>query len=88
MEQIDIRFDDALFDELVHSGLPECGDLTAVVKDRATEEGKAAVVFAFTAVLPSGERVQVQAVTTGALVEGLAAALAGRRALQSENRGN
>ena len=52
------------FDRLVHTGLPECGDLMIAVKERATVEGNPGVVIAFTVTLPDGTRKPVQAVTT------------------------
>lgn len=57
------------FDEVVHSGLSEGGDLELAVKRNGTVSGKPAVVVTFT-VLIDGVPMRAQAVTTlRALVE-------------------
>lgn len=63
MEHAVVKFDGDEFDELVHGGCPEMGDLKFVFKDDATTSGNPAVVIAFTAVV-DGKPAKVQAVTT------------------------
>lgn len=67
MEKVRVLLDDGQhkdFDRLVHTGLPECGDLTIATKDGAMESGAPGVVIAFTVQLPSGDLAPVQAVTS------------------------
>lgn len=63
-EHVQVLLQDRDFDRLVHSGLPEGGDLTIAVKERATKEGRAGVVVAFSVRLPDGSIGHAQAVTT------------------------
>jgi hypothetical protein len=72
-----IEFDDERFDAAVHDGLPEGGDLEAIVKDGATIDGAPAVCFTFTVELPDGTLARAQSVTTARLVCALGAAIKG-----------
>lgn len=63
MESIHIHLRDADFDRLVHTGVPEAGDLAFAVKRHATTAGEPGFVVAFHA-LVDGRHVPVQAVTT------------------------
>jgi len=63
MEQFIIKFDDAEFDRLVHSGLQQAGPVTIAVKDIATEEGRPGAVISFPVAI-DGVVHQAQAVTT------------------------
>ena len=63
--QVSIALDAGdVFDQLVHGGLRDGGDLRVVTKNNATEGGRAAAVLAFTVELPSGGLAQVQTVVT------------------------
>lgn len=79
MEAVKIRLaDDALYDELVHSGLRDNADLTVVTKDHATEAGRPAVCLSFTVEMPDKSFKRVQTVVTGRLFAGICAAFRGR----------
>ncbi len=68
---------DQLYDERVHSGLAEYGDLEIITKDKVTVEGNPGVCLSFT-VDVNGERKRVQCVTTVKLFMTAAAAMRGR----------
>lgn len=55
MEQLRIRFDDQMFDNTVHYGLMEMGDVMFIAKDQATGEKRPAIVIRFTAVHAEGK---------------------------------
>lgn len=77
MEMVRLQLgQDDLFDQSVHGGLPEGGDLTFVTKDHGTVERWAAVCITWTVRLPDGTPARAQCVTT---VRALVAALAGLR---------
>lgn len=79
MEHVNIKLNNpAEFDQAVHGGLPEGGDITLITKDRATEGGAAAVVLAWTVQLPGGGVALAQAVTTVKCLKMALAALQGR----------
>lgn len=79
MEAAAIELDDAaLFDQLVHGGLPEGGDLRFVVKPGATEGGRPAVCISFTVRTPDGQRHLAQAVTTARMMQTLGEMLTAR----------
>ncbi len=71
------RFDEIL-EENRRDGLPECGDLEIVTKERATINGRSGVVLTWT-VSDTGSRCRVQCVTT---VNALATALGPLQAIQ------
>lgn len=75
MENLFINLTDAAFDQLVHDGVAEMGDATLAVKLKATTGGRAAVALGWTAVLPDGTEVPVQAVITARLFLGAAIAV-------------
>lgn len=66
------------YDEAVHGGLRDCGDLTVITKDIATVAGRPCVCLTFTAELPSGELAKVQTVVTGRNFARICAAFRGR----------
>lgn len=70
--------DGKLFDELVHSSLPEGGDLSIVTKDNATVAGNPAAVISFTVELPGGKLARAQCVTTVRNIMAAFAILRGR----------
>ena len=76
MEHAVVIRDDAKFDELVHGGVPECGDLQFVFKDSATTAGNPGAVIAFTAMV-DGKPVKVQAVVTARILQMVAGAARG-----------
>ena len=65
------------FDEYVHSGLPEGGDLAFCVKERATSGKRPAICLTWSVQLPNDQLARVQTVTS------LRAFLAGVRVLQT-----
>lgn len=64
MELLRVLLEDRDFDRIVHTGLPENGDLKIALKRRGTVEGRPMVAFGFTVTLPDGTTRPVQAVTT------------------------
>lgn len=81
MEAVRILLQDRDFDRIVHTGLPEAGDLAFALKRRGTTCGKAVVAIGFTVQLPDGTTKPVQAVTT------LANFTTAARALQAASTG-
>lgn len=76
MEAIRVLLTDKDYDRLVHTGLPEYGDVTIAVKKRATMSDKAGVVIAFSVYI-DGKKVAVQAAITAANFLTAAAAVKG-----------
>ncbi len=62
-----IRFipnDAATYNQVVHGGLPDFGDLSIVTKDNATKGGHPSACLTFTVQLPDGKRHRAQTVVT------------------------
>lgn len=79
MEMVSIQLgNDQLFDEMVHGGLPEGGDLTIVTKDNGTTSGRAIVCVTFTVTLRDGSQARAQATTSVRNFLMAAAAMRGR----------
>ena len=69
MEGLRILLNDEDFDDLVHNGAKEMGDLKVALKKKATAGDNPGVVIAFTAIDIDGRELCVQATTTLALLE-------------------
>lgn len=77
MEAVLCKLSAADFDDAVHNGLKEGGDLAFFVKTKATEGGKPAIVVTFTVELPGGGLARAQCVTTLANMKNVLAILNG-----------
>lgn len=77
MEKIEVTHNDVQFDLLVHKGLPEGGDMAVTIKENATKDGRPCAVITWTAQLPNGKLVQVQAVVPTRLFVMAGVAVAG-----------
>lgn len=65
MEAVNVVFEDAAFDRLVHDGsLPQASTVTVAVKHKATMSGLPGTVFAFDVQLPDGSVRRAQATLT------------------------
>ena len=65
MEMVRVVLDnDAEYDDAVGRGLPECGDLEIITKDKGTRDGNPVAVITFSVRLPDGSSARAQAVTT------------------------
>lgn len=78
MEIATIDFDDKRFDQVVHNGLTEGGDVEVIVKDRATRDGCPGVAITFTVGLPDGSVARAQCVMTGRQMIAIGDAIRGR----------
>lgn len=81
MEVLTVKFDDALFDEIVHGSAKQASGCQVTVKDRATVGGEPGICISFECETRNGEIQRVQAVTTARLFLAAAGALAGRMRL-------
>ena len=77
MEHIQCELSAEKFDEAVHNGLKEGGDLAFFIKPKATVNSKPGVCITFSVQLPDGSITRVQAVTTLANFENVFACLRG-----------
>jgi hypothetical protein len=79
MNNLNITFDDAEFDRIVHgeNTLRDDGQFRVVVKDNGTVQGNAIAVITF-GVEVDGKIMRAQTVTTVKLLKGLLAILDGR----------
>jgi hypothetical protein len=80
MEQVNIKFDDFLFDTIVHApnAIPDDGNPQFIFKDHVTMSGNPGAVIAFNAKTKDGKTVQCQTVVTARLLLMVAAAIKGR----------
>lgn len=80
MEQVNIKFDDFLFDTIVHApnALPDDGAPQFIFKDKCTTGGRPGCCIAYQAKTPNGKTVQCQTVVTARLLLMVASAIKGR----------
>ena len=80
MEHINIKFDDFLFDTIVHApnALPDDGSPQFIFKDKVTHSGNPGCCIAYKAQTKDGKMVQCQTVVTARLLLMVAAAINGR----------
>lgn len=77
MEGTTIKFDDAAYDEAVHSAVPSAADIQVIIKDRGTAQGLPIVAITWTSEI-EGELVKVQNVMTARMWLSVARAIEGR----------
>jgi hypothetical protein len=77
VEQFKVKLDAELFDSIIKNSLPEGGDLEAIIKPGATQEGRPCVMLTFTVELPDGTLGRAQVVVPSRLFVMAAVGVAG-----------